>query len=437
MDETTGQGTFKLPRRLPKQPNQAFYPDESRPVTPSRTKELVAEELVPVFEMGPSLTEPAWPEFPPQEFTATEEFYAPTQAFIATEEAAFPPAQEFIIPASTPLSTHSFFAPLEAPPIPPAPAPHPHQALLETGSIQEPAPSDSKPGIASVGDPKPAYARPSGPSRSRPSRPSGSFLAARPSGAFPTAEISKATFVSNEDKRSGEFASASIPTTNTTPRFSGEVSAVGDFAQETLPPRIATSARKRRASASAVPALIALSLLLVGYSFAVGPLESYLESLLVGSAGQSSALMTLVPWISLLPVILLLGGVLWIIAGLIGLRHVKPRTRKARPAEGRPGGKRKKDRRKSPLEQFREEAAKEGIDGTTAYQVWRLLQPFGPDSHVHSVYDELEGTLGMRPKDIQSVYQQLVPAEHQEERFRFRTVLDLLRIVKQASLSKA
>jgi hypothetical protein len=179
------------------------------------------------------------------------------------------------------------------------------------------------------------------------------------------------------------------------------------------------------------------SVLLVGYSFAVGPIESYLEAQLVGSTGSSGTLMTLVPWISLVPVILLLGGVLWIIAGLIGFRHVKPRARKARPAANRSRRKRKKERRKSPLEQFREEAEKEGVDGTTSYQVWRLLQPFGPDSHVLSVYDEFEGTLGMRPKDIQSVYQQLVPAEYQEERFRFRTVLDLIRIVKQASLSKA
>jgi hypothetical protein len=177
--------------------------------------------------------------------------------------------------------------------------------------------------------------------------------------------------------------------------------------------------------------------LLVCYSFAVGPIESYLESQLVSSAGQSSALVTLIPWISLTPVILLLGGVLWIIAGLIGLRHVKPRARKARPADSKSSSKRKKERRKSPLELFREEAAKEDIDGTAAYQAWRLLQPFGPDSHVLSIYDELEGTLGMRPKDIQSVYRQLAPLEHQEDRFHFRTVLDLLRIVKQASLSKA
>lgn len=436
MDETTGQETFKLPRRLPKQPNQVFYPEEPVPVPP-RTKEFVAEEFVPVFEREPRSSASEWPEFPPQEFTATEEFHTSTLEFI-TEEAPVPPVPEFIIPAVDPLPPHPFFTPTEAPTVPPAsaPVPRPHPVSPEPRSVREPSPSDSKPGIVPVGDPKPAFARPSGLSRSRPSRPSGNFPVARSSGAFPAAESSKDTFVRNEDKRSGGFATASVPTADAPPQFSGEVPPVGNFSHEASPSRIATSARKRRVSASTVPALIALSILLVGYSFAVGPIESSLESLLGGSAGPSSTLMTLVPWISLFPVILLLGGVFWIIAGLIGLRHGKPQARKARPADGKAGRKRKQERRKSPLELFREEAAQENIDGTAAYQAWRLLQPFGPDSHVLSVYDELEGTLGMRPKDIRSVYQQLVPVEHQEDRFHFRTVCDLLRMVKQASLSK-
>jgi len=180
-----------------------------------------------------------------------------------------------------------------------------------------------------------------------------------------------------------------------------------------------------------------LSGLLVGYSFSVGAIESYLETLVVGSAGASSVLITLVPWVSLIPVGLLLAGVLWILAGLIGLRHVKPRARKTRAGATVSARRRKKERRKSPLELFREEAAEEDIDGDTAYQVWRLLQPLSPDNHVLSIHDDLEETLELRPKAMESIIRQLIPAQFHDANFRIRIILDLLRVVKQASLSKS
>ncbi|MEK6398697.1 MAG: hypothetical protein V4734_11475, partial [Terriglobus sp.] len=82
------------------------------------------------------------------------------------------------------------------------------------------------------------------------------------------------------------------------------------------------------------------------------------------------------------------------------------------------------------------EAATENIDSAIAYQTWRLLQPFGPDDHVLSIHDEFEGTLGMQAKDITYVFEQLAPTGFHAGNFRLQTVLDLLRVLKQASLSK-
>lgn len=452
MDETTGQGTSKLPRRLPKQPNQVFSPEESRAVAEAPApKRFVAEEFVPVFEMEPDVPASVWPDFPPQEFVLPEEeshvsheFFAddqffPVPEFIAHDEPlpppqALPPSQvptpplrEFVAAVRTP-------EPLAAPPaLPPAPSQEP----LDKRNQRDSPAVDSKPSVVPVGDPKPAFARPSGPSRSRPSRPSGSIASARLSGSYATPDASKSTYVGDDQSRFGELNSVSPAIVEAGFRASGHVSTADDASPAASPSRVTHPARSRRTSVKTVPALIVLSILLVGYSFAVGPIESYLESHLIDSSGPSGTLISLVPWVSLIPVVLLLGGVLWIIAGLIGLRHVKPSASRSRAGDTVAGRKRKKERRKAPLELFREEAANEEIDGDSAYQVWRLLQPFGPDSHVLSVHDELEETLSMSPKDIQSVYQQLVPEELRGERFHLHTVLDLLRVVKQASLSRA
>lgn len=451
MNETTGQGTYKLPRRLPKQPNQLFYTEASEPIAeaPSAPQGRAAEELLPVFEIGPDLPDTSWPEFPPQEFTAPEErslppqepvfqddYLAPAPTF-TTQDEYVAPLREFILTEDIALPTREFLAPIEIPARRPhVPQPPPTPQSPEQQSPRDPAPGDSKPDIGPVGDPKPAFARPSGLSRSRPSRPSGTLSAARLSGSFPIPEVQRESFVADELRHSRNVSSDNVPVADRAPRTSGQVVPVDYSTPEAPSSRVSTPTRRRR-SASAVPALIVLSILLVGYSFAVGPIESYLESQLIGSSGPSGTLMTLVPWIALTPVILLLVGVLWIIAGLIGLRRVKPRAPKSRAAKDGSQRKRKKERRKSPLELFREEAAAEDIDGDAAYQCWRLLQPFGPDNHVLSVFDELEGTLGMRSKDVQSIYQQLVPPTHKDERYHFRTVLDLLRVVRQASLSRA
>lgn len=461
----TSQRPLHLPRRLPKQPNEVFHAEAPEPIVaiPFQTDRPAPEDHVPQFEMGPDLPDTIWPEFDPQEFTyPEEEEITPTQAFTApgerrmpfqkvsayddyrasthdfiAENEYLPPAEEFVLPEPPARpSRYSAAPPLPPPPVPapapPVPPPAPPRQTTEKQSGQQPVVQESK---LSSGDPKPAFARPSGPSRSRPSRPSGAIAAARLSGSFPVAEPSRSTFVGDETRRSGEFAAANIAPADIAPRLSGQTD-VAKVEQEASPSRVTNVARRQRPSRSTVPALILLSVMLVGYSFAVGPIESYLESQLIHSSGPTGTLMTLVPWVSLLPVLLLLGSVLWIIAGLIGLRHVKQRARKSRAGDTVAGRKRKKERRKAPLELFRDEAATEDIDATTAYQTWRVLQPFGPDNHVLSIHDEFENALGMRPHDVQSVFQQLAPAEFHAGSFRLRTVLDLLRVLKQASLSR-
>ena len=444
MDETTSERTSKLPRRLPKQPNQVFHVEEPSPaaVRSSASEEAVAEESLPTFEMGPDLPDESWPEFDPQEFTLPEEEPVWTRGFMSRDE-AFAPPREFIRSEAARPPLQEPVPPIRAA-APPPPTPRPSVTVSaalpsspEPQSVRESAPSESKASAIPIGDPKPAFARPSGRSRSRPSRPSGAFAAARLSGSFPAAETATESPAPGELKRSREFVSANVPVAEQSPRVSTQVAAFDDADTDVSPSRVTKSVRKRRVSASAVPALIGFSILLVGYSFAVGSVEGYLESLLLSPDGSHTTLRGFVPWIALTPVVLLLGGVLWIIAGLIGLRHVKPRVKRTRSADGKTRRRRKKERRKAPLELFREEALNEEIDGEAVYQCWRMLQPFGPDHHVLSIYDELEGTLGMRPKDVYAIYQQLVPAHHKEDRYNFRTVLDLLRMVKQASLSKA
>ena len=229
MDESTGQGTAKLPRRLPKQPNQLSQAGAPKPVAETRSlaKPAAVEELLPVFELGSESPDVDWPQFPPQEFSIPEKEVTPSQEFTAqsdfparefsiADEYAAPP-QEFVAPPPAVFQPQGFVAPAEVPtPLrqaPPPPRPQfPSQPPPETQSHHAPAPSDIKSGVLPVGDPKPAFARPPGRSRSRPSRPSGTFSAVRLSGEYAVPETRPTTFANDQTRPSGEVVSASAAT---------------------------------------------------------------------------------------------------------------------------------------------------------------------------------------------------------------------------------
>ena len=172
----------------------------------------------------------------------------------------------------------------------------------------------------------------------------------------------------------------------------------------------------------------------MAYSFAVGSIENEVDRLIVNSETMPAFVKSMLPWLPLLPLILLLGIVLWILAGMIGLRRTKHRV-EALATSGESVQQRKTKRRKAPLERFRDEAEKEGIGKDSAYQAWRLLQMYGPDSHILSVYDDLHVTLSMTQQQIQDVYRQLVPST--ERTVSARSVLDLMRFVNSPQRSTA
>lgn len=194
--------------------------------------------------------------------------------------------------------------------------------------------------------------------------------------------------------------------------------------------RIAKSQSRRVARRRKIPAGIALTVLsciLVAYSFTVGSIENEVDHLIVNSETMPAFVKSMLPWLPLLPLILLLGIVLWILAGMIGLRRTKRRVETLAVSGERNAKQREAKRRKAPLECFRDEAEKEGIGKDAAYQAWRLLQIYGPDSHILSIYDDLHVTLNMTQQEIQDVYQQLAPST--KRTVSARSVLDLVRFV--------
>ncbi|WP_198137523.1 hypothetical protein [Terriglobus sp. TAA 43] len=193
------------------------------------------------------------------------------------------------------------------------------------------------------------------------------------------------------------------------------------------------ASRKRRIPAGI--ALAVLSSILVTYSFAVGSIENEVDRSIVNSDTMPVFFKSMLPWLPLLPLVLLLGIVLWILAGMIGLRRAKHRMESPSAGSEKTVEQRETKHRKAPLELFRDEAEKEGIDKDAAYQAWRLLQRYGPDSHVLSIYDDLHSTLGMTPQQIQRVYQQLAPSA--EKTVSPHSVLDLMRFVNSPQQNTA
>lgn len=411
MDKT--QSTSSLPRRLPRKPKAESYPAES-----------LAEDT----SLAPNVS-----------------------YFVADIEAPAPsPAAEVSVtpPPATPIKQQN---------LPPS-----IQMAQPTPSVdriwQEPAPPETAPRPASEDrqkrpsndDPKPGYARSSGVSRSRPIRRSG-VSTARSSVSLPVARETRSREVfaaaqettplrvSAEDPVSAPISQVrqskirsvasrtSIPVLNNdTALPSTPVSPVTKSTDRRVP-------RKRKIPAGI--ALTVLSCILVAYSFTVGSIENEVDRLIVDSETIPAFVKSMLPWLPLLPLILLLGIVLWILAGMIGLRRTKHRVEALATSGETSVQQRKTKRRKAPLERFRDEAEKEGIGKDAAYQAWRLLQMYGPDSHILSVYDDLYVTLSMTQQQIQDVYQQLAPAARNT--VSARSVLDLMRFVNSPQRSTA
>lgn len=349
---------------------------------------------------------------------------------------------------------------------PPPPTPIKQQALPPSTKITQPAPlvnraareqappevfpapdSENQPDRPSHDDPKPGYARLSGASRSQPSRRSGVSSAVRSSANVPVVRETRRREASEAHETIPLRVSAERPVATSPPQVrQSNLRSVAS--QPSIPARNddptsaplsrVTKSTSRRARKRKIPAGIALTVLsciLVAYSFTVGSVENEVDRLIVNSESMPAFIKSMLPWLPLLPLILLLGIVLWILAGIIGLRRTRHRVETLGVSGEQDAQKGEAKRRRAPLERFRDEAEKEGIGKDAAYQAWRLLQMYGPDSHILSVYDDLHVTLSMTQQQVQDVYQQLAPSA--ERTVSARSVLDLMRFVNSPQRATA
>jgi hypothetical protein len=298
---------------------------------------------------------------------------------------------------------------------------------IADSALREQNPSED----ASRNDLKAGYARLSVPSRLRPSQPLGFSSAARPSRDVPASRNAGNRKASDTRETTltrvsaGHHGSAAIPRTP-----QGETQSIASLRSKGTSRRVT---RKRKVPAGI--ALIVLSCVLVAYSFTIGSIENQVDRLIANSESMPAFAKSMLPWLPLLPLILLLGIVLWIPAGMIGLRRAKQRVATLATSSEEAVQKVETKRRKAPLERFRGEAEKEGIDKDAAYRAWRLLQRYGPDSHILSIYDDLHATLSMTQQQIQDVYQQLAPSAGKT--VSARSVLDLMRLANSLQRSNA
>jgi|GEM_PF-4579260 len=397
MDKT--QPSSSLPRRLPRKPQAASY---------------LAESFAEDTSLAPNVAYYA------------EDIPAPPAPKVSATALPSKPIKQQCLPPGANIVQH---APLME-----------RTAQGQTPSETAPAPaSENRRNRPSHDDPKPGYARSSGATRSRPSRRSGVSIA-RPSASVSKIRETRSRGVSEAHETtplrvSAERpASASIPQVRQSETSRASIPVRND---ETALPSASISrvekgtshriAHNRTRKIPAGIALIVLSCILVAYSFAVGSIENEVDRLIVNSETMPAFVKSMLPWLPLLPLILLLGIVLRILAGMIGLRHTKHRVEALATSGETSSQQRKTKRRKAPLERFRDEAEKESIGKDAAYQAWRLLQMYGPDSHILSIYDDLHVTLNMTQQQIQDVYQQLAPSA--ERTVSARSVLDLMRFV--------
>ncbi len=151
-----------------------------------------------------------------------------------------------------------------------------------------------------------------------------------------------------------------------------------------------------------------LSLALVAYAFNIDSLQTTADTALnrlnSSAQAQGSVVMPLVmqimPYLLLLPALILFYAVLSTLASLIGLR--RNRSRKGKIAAERA--------RKRPLEEFKEAAHREGVRPEFAYHAYLLLQPFVTPGTELTLRTHLEDDLHLRPSQIRDVQSQLLRA---------------------------
>jgi hypothetical protein len=103
-----------------------------------------------------------------------------------------------------------------------------------------------------------------------------------------------------------------------------------------------------------------------------------------------------IPYLVMLPPLLLLYGVLTSVASFIGLRRSK--LQKERSKRGKI----------SPLDRFKEQADSEGVLPRYAYQAYLLLEQHLPNGHELGIGDRLEDDLALSPAQVRTVRMSLL-----------------------------
>ena len=228
-------------------------------------------------------------------------------------------------------------------------------------------------------------------------RTSGQNAAARASGEVPVAPA-----VANAGDATG-LAAAPLPDPAISPSQNDPENDYS-FTGPATPPTV-NRRRRRSRSTDRTPrdnwtgAILvgALSLALVAYAFNIASLQGaakgYLEGLVSSGEGASIAasLARALPWLLLMPVLVLFYGILHTLLGLIGLRRKKQRTTARRR------------RQKSPFDLFKAAALAQGIPARIAYQGFQILQPHVPEGRTLGLGDSLETDLGLAPAVIRSL----------------------------------
>lgn len=292
-------------------------------------------------------------------------------------------------------------------------------------------------------DPRPAMARVSRVSRSRPAKPSGTTRISdrsaedsvphaafrAPSGSHTNTSANPATIPAPSQEPTSQPKDTIVPNASATHERSAPVR---PQAEASLPRRNASAPAGKAAS---IAGMMIVSVLLVAYAFAVGPLETAVDAtvghLMTGGAGSSAAqaFAIVLPWLLVVPALALFCCVVWYLTAIIGVRRPKRRSEK-------------RSRTKAvqlPLNRFKSEADKHGIESRTAYRTWRLLQAACREDREIHVQSSLTSDLLLSAKDLRTVHLKLLKELSRVHETTLRlppteTVLDLMTAAEDAPL---
>ena len=202
--------------------------------------------------------------------------------------------------------------------------------------------------------------------------------------------------------------------------------------QPTTRPRPAAEDHKSGTTTRSAITIGVLSFLLLAYAFNIGNLQTGADHLLAGlntsaQAGGNAAvpiLSKIIPWLLLIPVLVLFYAIMVTLARAIGLSR-KEAVSKARESQ------------KRPLDEFKKAADREGVRNRYAYQGYLLLQPFVPVGEVLQIDHTLEAHLGMTPNQVREVHLNLLRATERQFDTHGKlpycnTVVELLLAAQQA-----